>query len=231
MTEDSTVSDADDSGRGRPQVVLVIEDERTRTIALPNEGEIVIGRTGDASLRIEGPRISRRHARIVVSDDEVFVEDLGSHNGTRIGGVPIAANVQLPVRIGDVIECGGVHFLLRSSAPATSETNAGQRTLVVSDDARWFRRADGDPVHLGRRGALRLLLDVLVGTRMRAPGVALDVDAMFTAGWPEERIARESAQARVYTSVQRLRGLGLDGILITRGDGYLLDPAVDVRRG
>jgi hypothetical protein len=229
MTNDSTISASDDDPEHRrPQIVLVIEDERTRVVPLPSDGELVIGRARDASLIVEGPKLSRHHARLVVARAEVFVEDLASHNGTRVGGVSIAPNVKLPVRAGDVIECGGVLFLLRSTTPVASGATP---SLVVSDDARWFRRDDGEGVNLGRRGALRLLLAALVDARIRTPGVALDVDAMFAVGWPDERIARESAQARVYTSVQRLRGLGLEGVLITRGDGYLLDPAVDVRRG
>jgi hypothetical protein len=35
---------------------------------------------------------------------------------------------------------------------------------------------------------------------------------------------------RVYSSIRRLRALGLESTLITRDDGYLLDPAVPFTR-
>ena len=34
----------------------------------------------------------------------------------------------------------------------------------------------------------------------------------------------EAATLRVYTTVRRLRALGLAEVLLTRDDGYLLDP-------
>lgn len=228
MSETLTSSDEGDSASARPRVLIVVHGESSRPYALPDRGELVLGRADDASLRIEATSLSRRHARFVVDEDGgLTVEDLESHNGTRVGGVAIASKALLPLHVGDVVECGGVMILV-----ARGELGAGlPGVLVVSDDARWFRRDGRDGVNLGRRGALRLLLAALVDRRVRAPGTALSMDEMIAAGWPDERIAFESAQARVYTSVQRLRALGLEELLLTRGDGYLINPSVDVRRG
>lgn len=52
-----------------------------REIAL-HEGDNIIGRGENAAVRLDFPSVSRRHARIVVSTEEAFVEDLGSKNGT-----------------------------------------------------------------------------------------------------------------------------------------------------
>lgn len=228
MSDESTVSlDKDPFERAR--AFVLIDDESTRRIAVPESGHAVLGRADDAELRVTSTSVSRRHARFVQRPDgAVTVEDLASHNGTRIGGVGIAPGHPLPIRIGDVVECGTVLVLLARAEPHPPSERA---TLVVSDDARWLRRDGGDVVNLGRRGALRLLLNELVARRIDAPGTALSVEQMFAAGWPGENIAFTSAQARVYTSVQRLRALGLEGLLVTRGDGYLLDPAADVSRG
>ncbi|CAN5922027.1 hypothetical protein BH11MYX4_BH11MYX4_27960 [soil metagenome] len=228
MSDLSTASGESDPASARPRVLLVVHGESSRPHALPDRGELVLGRSDEASLRIEASSLSRRHARFVVGDDGgLTVEDLESHNGTRVGGVAIAPKALLPLHVGDVVECGGVLILV-----ARGELGAGRPGgLVVSEDARWFRRDGADTVNLGRRGALRLLLAALVDRRLAAPGTALSMLEMLAAGWPDERIGFESAQARVYTSVQRLRALGLDELLVTRGDGYLIDPAVDVRRG
>jgi DNA-binding winged helix-turn-helix (wHTH) protein len=70
------------------------------------DGEYVIGRDPDLELFLDAPGISRRHARIVVSGDEATLEDLGSKNGTFIGGrridsaVPLVGNVS--IRVGSI---------------------------------------------------------------------------------------------------------------------------------
>ena len=228
MSDMSTTSGDGEGTAARPRVLLVVHGDSSQPHALPERGELVLGRADDASLRIEATSLSRRHASFVVGEGgELTVEDLESHNGTRVGGVAIAPRTVLPLHVGDVVECGGVLIRVARGELGTG----GRRVLVVSDDARWFRRDMSDTVNLGRRGALRLLLAALVERRIASPGSALSMEEMIAAGWPDERIGFESAQARVYTSVQRLRALGLDDLLVTRGDGYLIDPAIDVRRG
>lgn len=49
-------------------------------------GETVIGRSAEADIVIESPKVSRLHARIVVEADQVVIEDLGSTNGTSVNG-------------------------------------------------------------------------------------------------------------------------------------------------
>jgi DNA-binding winged helix-turn-helix (wHTH) protein len=61
------------------------------------EGENVIGRTGDAVVRISSTRVSRRHARIVVTGGRAVLEDLGSKNGTYLRG----RKVHRPVELSD----------------------------------------------------------------------------------------------------------------------------------
>jgi DNA-binding winged helix-turn-helix (wHTH) protein len=50
------------------------------------EGENLVGREREAAVRIEAPSISRRHARIVISGEQVTLEDLNSKNGTFVRG-------------------------------------------------------------------------------------------------------------------------------------------------
>jgi len=50
---------------------------------------ILVGRAPSADLRLDDPRISRLHARIEMRDDGVYVEDLGSRNGTSVDGEPV----------------------------------------------------------------------------------------------------------------------------------------------
>ncbi len=100
---------------------------------------------------------------------------------------------------------------------------AVQAALIVGDDGRWFRLEERREVNLERRAALRRILASLARRRVHAPGTALTLDEVLEAGWPGERVSVEAGAARVYNAIQRLRKLGLESILRTRDDGYLLD--------
>jgi pSer/pThr/pTyr-binding forkhead associated (FHA) protein len=60
---------------------------------------------------LASPRVSRQHARIVVSSTTASVEDLGSKNGTVVNGVKIAAPTLLSD--GDLVEIGGLPLTFR----------------------------------------------------------------------------------------------------------------------
>jgi DNA-binding winged helix-turn-helix (wHTH) protein len=62
-----------------------------------NQGENLVGRGQDATIRIESSEVSRRHARFVVDGDTVTLEDLASKNGTHRNG----RRVDKPVRLAD----------------------------------------------------------------------------------------------------------------------------------
>ena len=46
------------------------------------EGEHILGRDAESSIVLDSPSVSRRHARIVITQSRATVEDLGSKNGT-----------------------------------------------------------------------------------------------------------------------------------------------------
>jgi hypothetical protein len=52
-------------------------------------GQFVIGRSTECQLSLDDPLVSRRHARLIVTEAGVFIEDLGSRNGVLIGGARI----------------------------------------------------------------------------------------------------------------------------------------------
>jgi predicted ATPase len=103
------------------------------------------------------------------------------------------------------------------------------RGLVVAADGRWFCCEASEPVSLMKRRALRRLLLRLAEQRHAAPGVALSLHDLLEAGWPGERTTYEAGNARVYNALTTLRKLGLRATLVSRDDGYLLDPAVALR--
>jgi DNA-binding winged helix-turn-helix (wHTH) protein len=86
------------------------------------EGENVVGRDRDAALWIDHTAVSRRHARIVISDGITTLEDLGSKNGTYLKGERIAGVV--PLADGDEIRIGPIAMTFRvMSRVGTTQTD------------------------------------------------------------------------------------------------------------
>jgi DNA-binding winged helix-turn-helix (wHTH) protein len=77
-------------------------------------GENILGRDQGDGVRIDSPTVSRRHARIVVSDGGATLEDLQSKNGTFVGDRPIAGTVRLAD--GDEIRAGSVVVRFRMTS-------------------------------------------------------------------------------------------------------------------
>ena len=62
---------------------------------------VVLGRSTDCDVTLRGKFISRRHARLRQDEDLFTLEDLGSHNGTKLNGQDVVTATT--VEAGDVI--------------------------------------------------------------------------------------------------------------------------------
>jgi pSer/pThr/pTyr-binding forkhead associated (FHA) protein len=91
------------------------------------EGENIVGRSpAHCSVCIDDPRVSKRHARIVVSGNTAVVEDLKSTNHTFVRGVQIGA--AHGVADGDIIRFGGPDVTFRrSDVPTVRVRNPAAR--------------------------------------------------------------------------------------------------------
>lgn len=92
-----------------------------------NEGESLIGRGTDCQVIIQEPSVSRKHAKIVISDETVQIEDLGSSNGTFLNDKKVEQATILKHR--DHIRFGNV--LMRFNAYEDLET--------ICEDEGWSR--------------------------------------------------------------------------------------------
>lgn len=79
------------------------------------EGANILGRDPEARVVIDAPDVSRHHAQIVVRGEEATIEDLGSKNGTFVGGARIEEPT--PIRDGDVITLAHARMVLRKMRP------------------------------------------------------------------------------------------------------------------
>jgi hypothetical protein len=78
----------------------------------PGRGSrFTIGRTRDCDLCLTDLSVSRLHAELVRGPDGWLLNDLGSHNGTRLNGWLVRETVQ--VRPGDWVEFGSAIFVIQ----------------------------------------------------------------------------------------------------------------------
>ncbi|GAA1905730.1 antibiotic biosynthesis regulator FhaB [Nocardioides lentus] len=93
--------------RGAPTHLLVVEGSNAGARAELADAPLLIGRGSDAAIRLDDDYASTRHARVAAYEDEWFVEDLGSTNGTYIGSAritqPTTITPGVQVRIGKTI--------------------------------------------------------------------------------------------------------------------------------
>ena len=73
----------------------------------------LLGRSRSCDVRVKEDSVSRLHAALVRREGELFLEDLGSSNGTFCNGRPVTAPVV--VRAGDRLAFGAVEAALETA--------------------------------------------------------------------------------------------------------------------
>ncbi len=68
---------------------------------------LLIGRHLECDVRIDSPKISRRHCCLAMAYDRVLIRDLGSRNGIRVNGRPVEES---RLEDGDEIAIGPILF-------------------------------------------------------------------------------------------------------------------------
>ncbi len=93
--------------RGEPRVFMISQGSQAGLSASLADGVIMIGRSADCQLILDDDYVSTRHARVVTTPNGIYVEDLGSTNGTYVNGQRITAPTTITlvdsVRIGKTV--------------------------------------------------------------------------------------------------------------------------------
>jgi transcriptional regulator with GAF, ATPase, and Fis domain len=138
----------DERASGHQLALVVLRGSEATSHALPDAGAVVIGRGADADITIAKSSLSRAHARITTGST-TRIEDLGSANGTRIGGVPLAPGAPVVVGIGEPIELGDVIVVLQPAPGHAAAARVEEKTpraagVVVASEAMkaLYRLAD-----------------------------------------------------------------------------------------
>lgn len=144
-----------------------------RSIAI-KRNQLLIGRAEQCDVRPLSEEVSRRHCAITVGPAEVWVEDLGSRNGTLVNGVKITERTK--VVDGDIVKVGSLELRVSCSAPAPQGGGS------EDDVSRWLM-ADDQPAGMSDT------------TRSLTPGPAdsvSDADASNIHGATSELASPES---------------------------------------
>jgi hypothetical protein len=185
-----------------PRIIL---DDRQWPL---HEGESVIGRGDDVAVRIESTAISRQHARVVVRDGRVTIEDLGSKNGTFVGQERVAAMRVLRDR--DVIRLGRrVRLVFRTDADEETQTEG---STMRGAAGAMFRR-EGELWTLMFQGQIARLPQAKgfddLAKLMARPGIEVHclelADRPVEQGGGDDRMLDDRARREIRTRARELQ--------------------------
>jgi pSer/pThr/pTyr-binding forkhead associated (FHA) protein len=90
--------------RGQPRVFTISQGNQAGLSADLGSGTIMIGRGADCQLILDDDYVSTRHARVVGAPNGIYIEDLGSTNGTYVNGQRITAPTT--ITLADTVRIG-----------------------------------------------------------------------------------------------------------------------------
>ncbi len=106
--------------------------------------EIIIGRSSDLDMVLVEDMVSRRHAKISSTDAEVFIQDMGSTNGTFVNGEKIAGRALL--QEGDRILVGTSIIKVVAVEGALAQTSEAEARKKLEAGAQQRQATQGRPM-------------------------------------------------------------------------------------
>jgi len=93
--------------------ILTVEHgpKELRGVQIVVHGPIIVGRSPGADIVIGASYVSGRHARFSLMGQNLFIEDLGSTNGTAVNGFQVEEPIAL--RNNDIVNVGDVAIRVR----------------------------------------------------------------------------------------------------------------------
>jgi pSer/pThr/pTyr-binding forkhead associated (FHA) protein len=90
------------------QLARLVEPASGKELVL-NTGVNTVGREG-TDILLPDPTVSRRHAQVTLEAGQLIVEDLGSTNGSFVGGKPVRPGERATAYTGDAVRFGSIHL-------------------------------------------------------------------------------------------------------------------------
>ncbi len=118
-----------------------------KTFIVPVGKTVTIGRGDNCDISIPGTHLSRKHAELYIQDNQLFIKDLGSSNGTFLNDKPV---INAPAKNGDQLRLDVYTFRLvapesdtykaRIHAPMDAFSRPIERKQTSSEPKRWITR-------------------------------------------------------------------------------------------
>lgn len=131
-------------------------------------GVAIIGRQPGCAIYLDSLAVSRQHARIVTEGDAIFIEDLGSSNGTFVNGMRVTGRV--PLTEADTLDIGPYQLRLSGTSARTareSESIVRSRIDATGANPSFFLQNAANKlkvvVEIAQHLARTLEMDVLLG--------------------------------------------------------------------
>jgi len=110
--------------------LLVFCESESQLKLLDDDSAVVIGRELPSEIVVDDPSVSRQHARFVLTQGEVWVEDLDSRNGTFLRGRRITRE---RLESADEVGVGKARVVLAATRPMKE---GKQEDMSVADGER-----------------------------------------------------------------------------------------------
>lgn len=173
-------SSAGSGDRKRPVagIVLLPTDASGNPIQLPL-GTATLGRAEGNTVVIEQKAVSSQHARLLVGEAEVEVEDLGSANGTTVNERRVSGKLRL--QEGDVLVLGKVASFVvqiqrQPEAGMAPPPAAGYRLVGEEDSIQLLLPPEAGHYVIGRESSCALILENKKSVSRRHAELELDAD-------------------------------------------------------
>lgn len=213
--------------QGEKPVIVIHEGERAGQRWTVQNDTLLIGRGTECDLVLPERQVSRQHIRIKLVDEQYYVEDLDSKNGTWVNGQQLKGERLL--KDGDEIQIALAVKMSFLESEATAPLSVDDMPsgiagrLRLDRDSRRVFVADQEidpPLSLPQYRLLELLID--------SKGAICTREQVIEAVWPEaisEGVSEQAIDALVRRLRDRIAEIDQQHqyIVTVRGHGFRLD--------
>jgi len=120
--------------------------DETARLTFDAAARVVIGRGAGSDVRLPDPAVSHRHATLRRQGSDFAVVDVGSTNGTFVGGVRVAPRTSRILRSGSTVRVGHIALeVLIDQNPITRDLALATRDLALALVSQAMHEIGADP--------------------------------------------------------------------------------------